>query len=62
MLDSIPTYVYPFVVAILAFLAGRVLGGPMREDPESLPRILLWSIAGACVLLGFYFLWLSRSA
>lgn len=61
MLASIPTYVYPFVIALIAFFAGRALGGSPREEPESLPRVLLWAIAGACVVLGFYLLWLAQA-
>lgn len=60
MLANIPTFIYPFLVAAIALLAGRVLGGSRRDDPESLPRVMLWAIAAACVVLGIYLFWLER--
>lgn len=61
MLANIPTFIYPFIVALVALLAGRVLGGSPKEEPESLPRVMLWAIAAACAVLGVYLLWLERN-
>ena len=59
MLDYIPTPVFPFFFAVVALVAGRLLGGSAKEDPESLPRVMLYAIAGACVVIGFVAIWLS---
>jgi hypothetical protein len=61
MLADVPTYVYPLFFAIVAVLVGRVLGGSPREDPESLPRVLLWAIAAANLVLAAILFWLGRS-
>ncbi|HVZ42619.1 MAG TPA: hypothetical protein VHA82_02330 [Ramlibacter sp.] len=61
-MSAIPTYVYLFAFAVVAVVSGRVLGGSAREEPSSLPRILLWALAAACALLGACLAWLDHAA
>lgn len=59
-MSSIPTYVYAFLLAIVAAVAGRLLGGPVRE--KSLPGWILYAVAIACVIIGFATMWLDEAA
>ena len=59
-MSSVPTYIYPFVFAVVAALAGLLLGGRVRDDAGSFPRLILYAIAVACVVIGFAALWLGH--
>ncbi|WBY02093.1 hypothetical protein PE066_00710 [Ramlibacter tataouinensis] len=59
-MSSIPTYVYPFMLAIVAAVAGRLLGGPPSE--KSFPGWILYAVAIACVIIGFATMWLDQAA
>lgn len=59
-MSDLPTYVYPFILAVLAAIAGRVLGGPVRE--KSFPGWILYAVAIACVIIGFATIWLGEAA
>jgi hypothetical protein len=61
MLD-LPTYVYPFILAVIAAVAGRMLVGPVRDDAGSLPGWILYAVAAGCVVVGLATLWLSHNA
>ncbi|AEG91762.1 hypothetical protein [Ramlibacter tataouinensis] len=58
-MSDIPTYVYPFIIAVIAAIAGRLLGGPVRDDASSLPGWILYAVALGCVIIGFATMWLS---
>ncbi len=61
MLDSVPTYVWPFVLAVIAFFAGKMLsGGRVRDDAASLPGWILYAVAIGCVVIGIATWWLSH--
>ncbi len=61
MLDSIPTYVWPFVLAVIAALAGKTLsGGHVEDDAASLPGWILYAVAIGCVIIGLATWWLSH--
>jgi hypothetical protein len=60
MLD-LPTYVYPFIFAAVAALAGRLLGGRIKDDP-GFPGWMLYAVAAGCLVIGFATLWLEHSA
>jgi hypothetical protein len=59
MLD-IPTYVYPFILAAVAAVAGKVLSGKVRDDPGSFPGWILYAVALGCVVIGLATMWLDR--
>lgn len=61
MLD-LPTYAWPFILAVIAAVAGVVLGGSPREEPGSLPRVMLWAVAAGCVVVGLATWWLGRAS
>ena len=53
MLDSVPTYVWPFVLAVVAAVAARVLVGRVRDAAGSMPGWILYAVAVGCVIIGF---------
>ncbi|HYD75995.1 hypothetical protein [Ramlibacter sp.] len=59
-MSDLPTYIYPFILAVIAAVAGRVLGGPVRE--KSFPGWILYAVAIACVIIGFATMWLDEAA
>ena len=59
MLD-LPTSAYPFILAVIAAVAGRLLGGPVRVDAGSLPGWILYAVAAGCDVVGLAALWLSN--
>ncbi len=61
MLDSVPTYVWPFVLAVVAALSARLLAGRVRDDPGSLPGWILYAVAAGCVVIGVATWWLDRA-
>jgi hypothetical protein len=59
---QLPTYAWLILFAIVAFGAGRVLGGSPREEPESLPRFILYAIGIGCVIIAAATYWLGRAS
>lgn len=59
-MSDLPTYVYPFILAVVAAVAARVLGGPVRE--KSFPGWILYAVAIACVIIGVATMWLGQAA
>ena len=58
-----PSYVIPFLLAIVAAGAGRYLvGRPVRDDAGSFPGWILYAVAIGCVIIGIAAIWLSRHA
>lgn len=63
MLFNIPTYVYPFIFAVLAAAAGWYASdGRPKNDSASMPAWILFAVALGCVVIGFATLWLSHTA
>jgi hypothetical protein len=60
-MPDLPTYVYPFILAVIAAVAGRVLAGRVRDDAASLPGWILYAVAIGCVVIGFATMWLSHN-
>ncbi len=58
---NLPTYAYPFILALIAAGAAWYLGGrSLSDDPGSLPTWVLYMVAAGCVVIGFATLWLSH--
>jgi hypothetical protein len=57
---GLPTYAWPFIFAVIAALAGRLLVGRVGDDPGSFPGWILYAVAIACVVIGFAMLWLGQ--
>jgi len=57
---DLPTYAYPFILAVVAAVAARVLAGRVKDDPGSLPGWILYAVAVGCVVIGFATWWLSH--
>lgn len=55
---ELPTYVYPFVLALVAFVAGRLVLARARDDAGSLPGWVLYALTIACVVAGLVSVWL----
>lgn len=56
-----PTYVYPFIFAVIAAGVGwYVSDGGARDDAGSLPAWILYAVALGCVIIGFAAIWLSH--
>lgn len=62
MFDSFPTYLWAFLFAVIAALAGRLLVGKVRDDPGSFPGWILYAVAIGCVLIGFGLMWLEHAS
>ena len=58
MLD-LPTYVWPFIFAVIAVIAARVLVGRVGDDAGSFPGWILYAVALGCVIIGFATMWMS---
>lgn len=61
-MSSVPTYIYPFIFAVIAALAGLLLSGRVRDDPGSFPGWILYAIALGCVVIGVATWWLDHRA
>jgi hypothetical protein len=59
---DMPTYVWPFIFAVIAAVTGRVLVGRVRDDPGSFPGWILYAVAVGCVVIGLATWWLSHNA
>jgi hypothetical protein len=59
MLNEIPTHVWPFIFAVIAAVAGKLLTGRVRDDPGSFPGWILYAVAIGCVVIGFAVMWLN---
>ena len=57
-MSDLPTYVWPFVFAVIAALAGRFWARPTGDDAGSLPGWILYAVALGCVVVGFAAMWL----
>jgi hypothetical protein len=60
-MSSVPTYVFLFILAIIAAVTGRVLAGRVRDDPGSFPGWILYAVAAGCVILGLVALWMEHN-
>jgi hypothetical protein len=47
-----PAYVIPFLLAIVAAGAARLLVGRVRDDAGSFPGWILYAVAIGCVVIG----------
>jgi hypothetical protein len=57
---DLPTYAYPFILAVIAAVAGKVLVGRVRDDPGSFPGWILYAVAAGCVVIGIAAIWLEH--
>lgn len=58
---DLPTYVYPFILAVIAAVSGRLLvGRRVKDDAGSLPGWILYAVAIGCVIIGIATMWLSN--
>ena len=58
---GLPTYAWPFIFAVIAALAARLLVGRVGDDPGSFPGWILYAVAAACVVIGLAMLWLAHA-
>ncbi len=57
---DLPTYAFPFLFAVIAAVAARVLAGRVRDDAASFPGWILYAVAIGCVVIGFATMWLDH--
>jgi len=57
-MPDVPTYAYAFALAVVAAVAGRMLGGRARDDPGSMPQWILYAVAAGCAVVGVAIVWL----
>lgn len=57
---DLPSYVWPFILAVVAAVAGKLLTGRVRDDPGSFPGWILYAVAIGCVIIGIATWWLSQ--
>jgi hypothetical protein len=62
MLNSVPTQVYPFLLAVVAALVAVVLSHSRRDQPAGFASVILYAVAIGCVIIGFATWWLERAA
>lgn len=60
MLD-LPTYAYPFILAVIAAFAAWWFAGPVGDDAGSFPGWILYAVAIGCVVIGIATWWLSTT-
>lgn len=61
MLD-LPTYAWPFIFAVIAALAGKLMTGRVKDDAGSFPGWILYAVAIGCLVIGFATMWLDHNA
>ena len=59
-MPDLPTYAYPFIFAVIAAVAGRLLVGRVRDDAASFPGWILYAVAIGCVVIGVITMWMGR--
>jgi len=57
---GIPTWVWPFIFAVIAAIAGRLLAGRVRDDTGSMPGWILYAVAIGCAVVGLATFWLDH--
>ena len=57
---DLPTFVWPFILAVIAAVTGKVVSGRVRDDPGSFPGWILYAVAIGCVIIGIATWWLSH--
>ncbi len=57
---DLPTYVWPFILAVVAAVTGKVVTGRVRDDPGSFPGWILYAVAIGCVIIGLATWWLEH--
>jgi hypothetical protein len=60
-MPDLPTYVYPFFLAVVAVVAAKLLVGRVRDDRASFPGWILYAVAIGCVVIGLATMWLDRT-
>jgi hypothetical protein len=60
MLD-LPTYAYPFILAVLAAIVGKMVPGNVDDEPGAFARGILYALAVTCVVVGVVAIWLKGS-
>jgi hypothetical protein len=58
---DLPTAAYPFILAVIAAVAGKLLTGRVKDDPGSFPGWILYAVAIGCVVIGFATMWLNQA-
>jgi hypothetical protein len=56
-MNDLQTYAYPFVLSLVALLAGWFLLGRVRDESGAFPRAL-FAVGIAFAVIGFVLLWL----
>ena len=59
---GLPTYAWPFILAVIAGVAGKLLTGGVKDDPGSFPGWILYAVAIGCVVIGLATMWLQPNA
>lgn len=57
---DLPTWFWPFLFAVVAAVAGKVLTGRVRDDAKSFPGWILYAVAVGCVVIGLATMWLDN--
>jgi hypothetical protein len=60
-MPEIPTYAYAFAFAVIAAVAGRLLGG-RGDEPGSLPGWILYAVAAGCAVIGLALVFMDQMA
>lgn len=54
MFHTIPTYIWPFIFAVIAALFGFMFAHRhVRGEPSTLVSRILYAVAAGCVIIGF---------
>jgi hypothetical protein len=61
MLHSLPTWVFPLILAAVAALVGWMFTQRQTAEPNSLVSRILFMVAIGCVIIGIATWWLSRT-
>ncbi|KQT12246.1 hypothetical protein [Ramlibacter sp. Leaf400] len=58
-LPDLPTYAWPFILAVVAAVYGRLVADRVDDDTGSLPGWILYAVAVGCLVAGLATWWLS---
>jgi hypothetical protein len=56
---DLPTYAYPFILAVLAAAVGKIVPGNVDGEPGAFARGILYALAVTCVVVGLVAIWLT---
>jgi hypothetical protein len=61
VLNSVPTQVVPFLLAVIAAVCAALLARSRRDQPAGFASVILYAIAIGCAIIGVATWWLQHA-